>query len=228
MYSGNTMTRNSTKVKRNHFIKWCSLFVTGLLLQGCTPSESTLEFEQTLFNQIFYEIVNASYKDKRVYSFRCSNGRSIVENDLIIGYDNPECDRLKDALQKDTLNMVLAIADSVHMIYKDDIQFIPKNLKPSSSEKFKIDLSKHQYEKFDFKYLSELKPNDEYLNWEDRYPKFIGELSFSKIYFDEKKQKAIMTIEYNCGSKCGLGYFAYLEKVNQKWIVTKVENTWIA
>ncbi|REA60676.1 hypothetical protein DSL64_14150 [Dyadobacter luteus] len=221
------MTRNSIKVKRNHFIKWCSLFVTGLLLQGCTPSESTLEFEQTLFNQIFYEIVNASYKDK-TYTSHCRTSEIITEKGPIIVYDDPECKEKFEALQKDTLHMVLAIADSVHMIYKDDIQFIPKNFKPSSSEKFKIDLSKHQYEKFDFKYLSELKPNDEYRNWEARYPKFIGELSFSKIYFDEKKQKAIMTIEYSCGSKCGLGYFAYLEKVNKKWIVTKVENTWTA
>ncbi|MCE7040783.1 hypothetical protein [Dyadobacter sp. CY312] len=141
--------------------------------------------------------------------------------------ENPDCVREREALRNDTLNLVLAISDSVHLIYQDDARFVSKEFQPLNANKYRIDIPKYQSQKFNFKYLSELKPDYEYENWEAKYPKFAGELSFSKIYFDKKKEKAIMTVEYGCGSKCGLGYL-YLENVNQKWIVIKVESTWIA
>lgn len=199
-----------------------------LFLQGCAKKKTPLEFEQNAFDQVFAQIVDSTYRDKRVYSFHCKSGKHYMKRSDGSVYENPDCIRESEALRNDTLNLVLAIADSVHLIYKDDAQFTPKEFQPLNTLKYRIDISKHQSSKFNFKYISEVIPDSEYDNWEARYPKFAGELSFSKIYFDKMKEKAFMTVEYSCGSNCGLGYFVYLEKVNQKWIVTKVDNTWTA
>ena len=196
-----------------------------LLYLGCAKKETPLEFEQNVFEQVFAEIIDSTYRDKRVYSFHCKTGKLYLETADSSLKENPECIRERQALKNDTLNLVLAIADSVHLIYQDDAQFISKEFQVLDSKTYRIDFSKYPSRKFDFKYLSELKPDSEYENWEAKYPKFAGELSFSKIYFDKKKEKAIMTVEYGCGSKCGLGYFVHLENINRKWVVAKVENT---
>lgn len=30
-----------------------------------------------------------------------------------------------------------------------------------------------------------------------------------------------------CGGLCGRGYLVFIEKINEQWIVKKVEDTWI-
>ncbi len=97
------------------------------------------------------------------------------------------------------------------------------------SNERKIDLKKFKNRKFVFKNISEItEVNPEYEKWSEKYPKFAGAMSFSKIRFDDTYQSGEIMVSYSCGGKCGLGYNVFIKKVNQKWIVDKVEQTWIS
>ena len=75
---------------------------------------------------------------------------------------------------------------------------------------------------------AEMKPDMEYQNWKKKYPKFAGAMSYSKIYFDPKRENGVMEVDYGCGGKCGLGYFVYVTKVKEKWQIKKVVHIWIS
>ena len=53
-------------------------------------------------------------------------------------------------------------------------------------------------------------------------------MSFSHIKFDEKKKSGTLDVSYSCGGKCGLGYSVVIKKINNKWIIAKIEETWIS
>jgi hypothetical protein len=92
-----------------------------------------------------------------------------------------------------------------------------------------INFGKMKSRKFIFKSLYEVKGEDiEYEKWSKKYPKFAGEMSFSKIVFDQKHLNGKLTVSYYCGQKCGLGYDVYIRKVNQIWKIIKVKRTWIS
>lgn len=89
-------------------------------------------------------------------------------------------------------------------------------------------IEKYNNKKFIFKHLTELSKVEEYKNWESKYPKFAGAMSFSHIRFDAKKKSGSLDVSYNCGDKCGLGYSVVIKKVKKKWIIAKLQKTWIS
>jgi len=121
------------------------------------------------------------------------------------GFDDPEFLKKRKILENDTIGLVIAI----------------DNKRPIDFEKFKS-------RKFIFKHLSEIPKDEEYKMWSERYPKFAGSMSFSKIHFDDKKENGELYVSYTCGGKCGIGYKVLIKKENQKWIISKVERTWIS
>lgn len=203
------------------------LLVLLFLFQSCEKEETDLQFEQNVLDQVFGEVVHQTYKDKRVYTFNCKEGKPIFEKGNRIGWDHPECKKQFIALQKDTLGLVVAISDSVQPIDLDDKEFIPSAFKILDTKSYRIPIADHNNQKFQFKYLSELHPDDELENWSKKYPKFIGNLKLSKIYFDPERENGVLTVYYFCGSNCGLGYVVYLQKNQEQWKVKKTESTWI-
>jgi hypothetical protein len=203
------------------------LFLLLFLFQSCDKKETDLQFEQNVLDQVFVDIVNQTYKDKRVYTFNCKEGKPIFEKGNRISWDHPECEKQLSSLQKDTLGLVVAISDLVQPIDSDDKEFIPSVFKILDTKSYRIPLTHHTSQKFQFKYLSELDPDDEFENWSRKYPKFIGNLKLSKIYFDSERENGILAVHYFCGSNCGLGYVVYIQKNQEQWKVKKTESTWI-
>ena len=197
------------------------------LFQSCEKKETDLQFEQNVLDQVFVDIVHQTYKDKRVYTFNCKEGKLILKKGNSMGWDHPECEKQLSALQKDTLGLVVAISDSVQPIDSNDKEFVPSAFKILDKKTYRIALAHHTSQKFRFKYLSELRPDDEFKNWSKKYPKFIGSLKLSKIYFDPERENGVVTVYYFCGSNCGLCYVVYLQKNQEQWKVKKTESTWI-
>lgn len=186
------------------------------------------QFEEKLLNEVFYDIINSTYRDKRVYTFDCKNGHMILKKGHFLGWNNPECEKQIKKLKKDTLNLVVAIEDSVKPMFSKTMDTIPSEFKVLDSIPYKVEIEKFESRKFTLKYISELKPDEEFENWSKKYPKFVGLLAFSKIYFDSNKENGILKVRYLCGGKCGLGYLVYLKKINGKWKVKKTVQTWIS
>jgi len=45
--------------------------------------------------------------------------------------------------------------------------------------------------------------------------------------FDVRKELGTFEVGYYCGDRCGLGYLVIIEKIDNKWVISKVKDTWI-
>lgn len=186
---------------------------------GCEKKITIEEFEQNIFDKLFITIVDSTYTDQRLYTCFPEQGKPIYDkNGKWIGLDSVgqhkrdlECEVKRAALEKDTLNLVIAI-ENEGLINE------------------KTDLSKYKTSKFIFRHLSEHPRGKdlEYSDWKNENIKFAGVMSFSSIKFDKKRESGSLNVSYSCGGKCGLGYSVMIKKVNGKWIIAKVEKTWIS
>lgn len=191
--------------------------ILTFILFGCEKKVSEAEFEQSVFDEVFIKIVDLTYKDKRLYTCFPEQGKPMYDkNGKWIGLDSTgqkqrdkECEIKRTALKKDTLNLVIAVGNDGVINSKTNVE-------------------KYSNKKFIFKHFDELPKVEEYKNWETKYPKFAGAMSFSHIKFDAKKESGVLNVSYSCGGKCGLGYSVLIKKLKDKWIIAKIEETWIS
>lgn len=211
--------------------QWKTAFLISMvwLFSSCKDQqESFSSFEKKVFDQVFYQVVNATYIDKRIYEFYCPGARPIIKNGQFDGFDNPKCNEEIERLKKDTFHLVLAVNDSVLNIPKEEFVAVSKQFTVFDSISYHIDITKYQSQKFDFKHLSEISKDPNLKNWALKYAKFAGALYFSKIYFDKNKENAVLSVSYSAGFKSSRGYLVYLKKMNVRWVVAKVVDTWIS
>ncbi len=65
--------------------------------------------------------------------------------------------------------------------------------------------------------------------WHTKYNfVFSGIVDFTRIQFDKDKKFGILDAGFVCGGLCGQGYRIYIKKKNSKWIIDKIEGTWIS
>lgn len=193
------------------------IIILTFIFFGCKKRNYELEFEQKVFDEVFVKIVNSTYKDKRLYTCFPERGKPIYDKDgKWIGSDSTgqkqrdiECEIKRAALKKDTLNLVIAIGNEGIINSKSNIE-------------------KYNNKKFIFKHFTELPEVENYINWESKYPKFAGAMSFSNIKFDAKKESGKLNVSYSCGIRCALGYSVFIKKIKGKWIIVKVGDTWIS
>lgn len=192
-----------------------SIVVFALL--GCEKRNTDSEFEQDVLNEIFLKVVDSTYQDKRIYTSFPEMGEDMYDKkgkwigrNLIEQRKRDIKHRAKiEALGKDTLNLILAIGNGGLITDKTEIQ-------------------NYNNRKFIFKHLSELPPAINFKNWTAKYPKFVGVLVFSNIQFDVSKTNGTLDVGYHCGDRCGLGFLVTIKKVDDKWVIIKVKDTWIS
>lgn len=193
-----------------------ALLIVISTLLSCEKKISDKQFEQDVLNEIFLKVVDSTYKDRRLYTrFPASapvsydQSRSPVALDSIEQHNRDiDHETTLAALRIDTINLIIAIKNGGLISEKTALH-------PYNSRKFS------------FKHLSELPATSDYKNWTAKYPKFAGVLAFSHITFDAKREKGFLDVGYYCGLKCGLGYRVTIKKVDDKWLISKVEDTWI-
>lgn len=194
------------------------LLIATFVFFGCDKKITEEEFKQSIFDELFISIVDSTYKDQRLYTCFPEQGKPIYDkNGRWIGLDSVgqhqrdlECEVKRSALEKDTLNLIIAL-ENQGLINE------------------KTDLSKYKNSKFIFRHLSEHPRGKdlEYTEWKTEN-KFAGVMSFTKIKFDAKKENGSLDVSYRCGGKCGLGYSVYIKKIKEKWVIVKIEETWIS
>lgn len=194
-----------------------AFLVVVFTLFSCEKKISDKQFEQDVFNEVFLKVVDPTYKDRRIYTgfpergedMYDKNGKWIGRN--LVGQQKRDFEHeIKiEALQKDTDGLIIAIGNGG--LIDDKTKFQHYNSR-----------------KFVFKHISDLPAASEYHNLTAKYPKFAGVLVFSNIKFDVSKENGTLEVSYHCGGKCGLGYIVTIKKVDRKWIIGKVEDTWIS
>ena len=191
--------------------------VLAFTLFSCEKKITNEQFEQNVWTEIFLKVVDSTYVDYRSYTSIPEMGENMYDKSgkwigrSLIGQDKRDIERQikTEAFKNDTLNLIIAIGNGGLINDKTALQHFNSP-------------------KFIFKHLSELPPEENLKNWTAKYAKFAGVLSFANIKFDASKENGILEVSYYCGGRCGLGYLVTIKKVKDKWIICKVEDTWIS
>jgi hypothetical protein len=208
------------------FFKLFFLVFVSILITNCDKKQSDLEFEKEVMYQVFAEVLDSVYRDRHLI-----HPPPPIKFPKELRKYNEELAEYK----KDKSKKIVIIDDNVRGFFIDnklkktltDFKISIDSLTITKSYKF--DISKIDTKKFDFKYRSSF-PEIDYLIWENKKYKYklSGEIYVSRIIFDNFKEKGFFTCGYICGEKAGEGFEVFIKNHNGKWIIDKIENTWIS
>lgn len=223
------------------------IFISVFLLSfcGCKKKEvekvDKLQFERNVINNIFLEIVDSIYMDRRTIlgpppprlDFKINKEDRIGHHAELKKYW-----REQDSIKKDTTKILLGVIDLVEKIGELDKERIIENCqkiecvydKSKEVESFKFDLSAFKNnKKFNFKYLSKFPPVNLW-NLNDKKSSLpVGAVGISRIQFNKNKTLGILSASASCGGgKCGRGFLIIIENKSGKWKIEKVIHTWVS
>jgi hypothetical protein len=220
---------------------WIIYSLFSIMNLACDKSDNDVELQNDVVRDVFMQIIDSVHIDRRVYTLFPENGKSIYDkNGKWLGFDstsqnlrNKEWEQKKAKILQDTSKLVIGFdrlnfytkdTDYLHfyrhfknlekggMIYKNDARIFP------------IDLSQFvNSTKFNFK------NREEYKICETKNPSQIGSIiSFSNAYFDISRKFGFINTGVTCGGDCGRGYIIFIKKIDKKWVIDKIELTWIS
>ncbi|MFV8377128.1 hypothetical protein [Flavobacterium sp. LB1P71] len=218
------------------------ILIISFTIFSCEKKNSNLEIEKEIINNLFVEMVDSVHKDPRIYlTFPPFPDIIYDEKGNQIGVDSTEYkteiikyNHKEELRKKDTSKLVIGVSEKIYKPSKYEYETIQSYFK---TLKLQIDTTNNPIEnridienfknnnKFRFKYLSEFPEGANILNNDGTF-KFSGGIAFSKIIFDERKQIGILCGNYLCEPRCGIGYLIIIEKINNKWKIKKIEQTW--
>jgi hypothetical protein len=198
------------------------IFITIILLSsfGCKKKEvSESDFEKDVLNNVFLEIVDSIYMDRRTtdpppfprtVDFKTGKRDTIGYQAILKKYWHDQ-----DSIKKDKHRILIGVHDFVVSNGINDDKF---DLTPFKSNK-----------KFDFQYASKF-PEEIYWDINDKKSKMpVGTIKIHKIHFNKTRTSGTLSADASCGGgKCGQGFEITIENKSGKWHITKIENTWVS
>lgn len=198
------------------------IFITLIILSsfGCKKKEmSESDFEKNVMNNVFIEIVDSIYRDRRIM-YPPPHPRIIdfkTNKRDTVGYQK----KLKkywhdhDSIINSKAKILIGVYDYVE---NNGIRNEIFDLTPFKDNK-----------KFDFQYISKF-PKEEFWDINDiKSPMPVCTIKISNIHFN--KNKTLGTIEAsvsNGGGKSGSGFEITIENKSGKWHITKIFDTWVS
>lgn len=227
-----------------------TLILSIIFFASCKKEITDVEFEKNVLTEIFPILVDSVCVDCRIIMNPPSMfGEYIFDkNGEYVRTDSSKATKgekikyekwktLRNEIKKDTSKLIVAfspelrkIRDNVKSDFEKHFPNVTLNETKNGTETiYDFDFSKIKLNnKFKLKNLNEF-PKGRYAIWETKYDFiFSGILDFSRIQFDKTKQFGVLDAGFGCGGKCGQGYRIYIKKVNTKWIIDKIEGTWIS
>ena len=61
-----------------------------------------------------------------------------------------------------------------------------------------------------------------------RYPDACGYRTFSRVGFNKKKNRALFYVSIVAGGLAGKGFYVYMEKAKNKWVVKSEIQCWVS
>lgn len=214
-------------------------FIISLQFLSCEKKLSNLQIEKNVVNEIFLEIVDSIYMDRRIILPPPSPRLDFKTNkEDTTGYyrELKKYWSYHDSIKKDTAKIVIGVNDYVEKIWKDDKRQMLEIFKDSmfeydkskDTEHFKLNLSMFKNnKKFILKYLSAF-PEEKYWDYKSNSLP-VGSISVSRIQFNKTETSAILSASSSCGrGKCGRGFLIVIENKSGKWKIAKIIHTWVS
>lgn len=216
-----------------------SIFIIIILsFLGCEKKEDKLQFEKNVINNVFLEIVDSIYMDRRVMLPPPSPRTNFKTNKQdTIGYHNKlkKYWHYQDSIKNDKNRILIGVSDYIENSKNQEESPInetylnselPHNNHNQLSE-IKFDLTPFKdNKKFDFQYTSKY-PDQRDWDINDKYSLMpAGTISISRIQFNKTKTSGVLSAHASCGGgKCGRGFLITIEKKSGKWNIIEIVQT---
>lgn len=221
------------------------IFIVLVLLSlfGCKKEKiDELQFEKNVLNNVFVEIVDSIYMDRRVILPPPTPRIDFKTNkEDTIGFHKElkEYWRNRDSIKNDKTKILIGVYDDVAKISPFETEMIIKKLDISEytydiskgTEEYKFDLKAFENnKKFNFQKASKY-PHEKDWNLNDvsnvLFP--VGTIWVSRIQFNKTKTRGILSAGASCGGgRCGRGFIIIMENKSGKWKIEKIIQTWVS
>lgn len=214
---------------------------------SCQKKISDLEFEKNVMTEIFPDLIDSICIDYRtvlhpppIYGLLTydENGHRIrVDSTISIEEQNKRMakwEHNQEAIEKDTSKLIVAFNPKIKSNSKDLKEYLVEHFKVTEvfnpkiegDSTYTIDFKNIPLKgKFEIRDMSEF-PKDRYKFWRKKYDfLFSGAVYFTGIQFDKERKFGVLEGGFSCGRLCGIGVRIYIKKVNEKWIIDKIDNT---
>jgi hypothetical protein len=228
-----------------NFQKITSLLILLYFVSSCEKKQTELEFEKSVMTEIFPSLVDSICIDSRVLFNLPPMGKSIYDKSgNNIGLDTINIKREREIYEREELRIK---NDTSKIIFAFDpkIKRNQYNVEEDFEKHFSgakiFEFKKEQNLEYDFDFKEIKIKNKFVLKDISEFPKgrgeiwkakynfiFSGVVFFSRIQFDKDKKFGILDGGFTCGRLCGQGSRFYIKKVNNKWVIDKVEGTWVS
>lgn len=224
-----------------------TFILTTILFTSCEEKMNEVDFEKSVMTEILPVLIDSVCVDTRLslnpppmfgkYTTNLSGHVSIdtTQATEIQRKKLAEWKKGIEILKNDTSKIIIAFDPKI-LPYKQKYKtVISKNnpndtslkLPTDSSKIYVLDLKKIKlHGKFILKNLNEFDKNKIF---EREYQfNFSGVFHVTGIKFDKRKETGILDVGFLCGRLCGHGGTVYIKKVKNKWLILKIESTWIS
>ncbi|UTN02533.1 hypothetical protein L0669_14500 [Flavobacterium bizetiae] len=140
----------------------------------------------------------------------------------------------QEVIEKDTSKLIVAFNPKIKSNNKDLKEYLGEHFKVTEvfnpkiegDSTYTIDFKNIPLKgKFEIRDMSEF-PKDRREFWRKKYDfVFSGAVYFTGIQFDKERKFGVLDGGFSCGRLCGIGVRIYIKKVNEKWIIDKIDNT---
>ncbi|TDW50149.1 hypothetical protein EV144_102584 [Flavobacterium sp. 270] len=198
------------------------IFITLILLSsfGCKKKEvSESDFEKNVINNVFIEIVDSIYMDRRTVlpppppprlDPKTNERDTIAHKEILKKYWHEQ-----DSIKKDKNRILIAVYDFIENNKIKDDKF---DLTPFKKNK-----------KYDFQYMSKF-PEERFWDINDKKSSLpVGTISISKIHFNKTKTSGTLKASASCGGgRCGRGFEITIKNRSGEWHISKIIDTWVS
>lgn len=217
-----------------------------ILFTNCEKKIDEVEFEKNVLTEVFPKIVDSICLDSRKmnpppkFGIETWKKGNIIKVDTTkatnkerIAYHNWKKEQKR--IDNDTSKIIIGF-DQYLLNFGERRVNSESKLLNSNFSNFKFDCSKIKLNnKFKIKNITEFPKAEKLLLahkvllYELKYNfVFSGFLEISRIKFDKNKKSGVLEGSFAYCGKCGRGYRIYIKEINGKWIIEKMEDTWIS
>lgn len=212
------------------------LYLLTIIL-GCKSKTENIDFEKNVLIEIIPSIVDSTCHDLRLflspppYPLFPPAGAEISKKEKIRLTKLWQLKR--DSIKKDTSSLYLAfnpsIKKSTDSLENKLAKFTNKKIIPiNAAETVALNINSIKLNQH-FKFRHDSLFSKKLDVWNKHYDFiFSGFFYVSRIVFDESRSNGILSVGYTCGGLCGQGYIIYIKKYGKKWVIAKIEDTWIS
>ncbi|PIF31231.1 hypothetical protein CLU81_1716 [Flavobacterium sp. 9] len=234
---------NKTKKSKWNFSSLKNLFKTAMLLlfitliASCNNKEKDLQFEKEVFYEVYPALIDSVWVNA-VRNYVPPAPPGIDPSEYKLNRRNESNKRFNKELaefkqKKFPVDLVffdeLAVRDNSKELQEHFKDAVISKDNVTDTLDFKLDRKKlDAYTAFHLKYVSRIPRGNDRKFYNECCYSVRGIVILSRIQFDDEKKYGVLTAEIECGGLCGYGYLIYIKKVNDKWVVDKIEDGWIA